>query len=97
MHGKFQFSLAGLWYNFVAAPLIQFFVLRWLWRLAIWTLFLWDVSRLRLNLLATHTDMAAGLGFLGVAHVPMVILPFAVGCVISAEVSVSGGFRRHAL
>lgn len=87
MHGKFQFSLAGLWYNFVAAPLIQFFVLRWLWRLVIWTLFLWDVSRLRLNLPATHTDMAAGLGFLGVTHVSMAILPVAVGCVISAEVA----------
>jgi hypothetical protein len=58
-------SPAGLWYQFVAIPLVQFFLLRWLWRLAIWTMFLWDVSRLRLNLLATHTNMAAGLGFLG--------------------------------
>jgi hypothetical protein len=32
---------------------------RRVWRLAIWTLFLWDVSRLRLNLLPTHADAAA--------------------------------------
>lgn len=80
-------SPAGLWYQFVAIPLVQFFLLRWLWRLAIWTMFLWDVSRLRLNLLATHTDMAAGLGFLGTAHVSLSIFPFALSCVLAAEIA----------
>jgi hypothetical protein len=65
----------------------QFFLLRWLWRLVIWTLFLWDVSRLRLNLMATHADKAAGLGFLGVAHVLLSIFPFAMGCVFAAEIA----------
>jgi hypothetical protein len=80
-------SPAGLWYQFVSIPLVQFFLLRWLWRSVIWTLFLWDVSRLRLNLIATHTDMAAGLGFLGVAHVSLSIFPFALSCVLSAEIA----------
>ncbi|MCW3476591.1 hypothetical protein [Limobrevibacterium gyesilva] len=87
LDGTLRLSAAGLWYNFVAVPLVQFFVLRWLWRLVIWTLFLGDVSRLRLNLLATHADMAAGLGFLGIAHVSMAIFPLAAGCVLSAEVA----------
>jgi hypothetical protein len=91
--GALHLSGAGLWYNFVATPLVQFFVLRWVWRLVIWTLFLWEVSRLRLNLFATHTDMAAGLGFLGVAHVTMAIFPFAVGCVLSAEVAFRARFE----
>ncbi len=82
---------AGLWYQFVAIPLVQFFLLRWLWRLVIWTLFLWEVSRLRLNLFATHSDMAAGLGFLGVAHVSLSIFPFALSCVLAAEIA----FRVH--
>ena len=80
-------SPAGLWYQFVAIPLVQFFLFRWLWRLAIWTLFLWDMSRLRLNLIATHTDMAAGVGFLGVAQVSLSIFPFALSCVLSAEIA----------
>ena len=84
---------SGFWYNLVAIPLMQFFVLRWVWRLIIWTLFLWDVSRLHLNLLATHTDMAAGLGFLGVAHVSMAIFPFAVGCILSAELAFRAQFE----
>jgi hypothetical protein len=87
VNGEFYLSPAGWWYNFVAIPLTQFFVFRWIWRLVIWTLFLWDVTRLRLNLLATHTDMAAGLGFLGIAHVSMAIFPFAVGCILSAELA----------
>jgi hypothetical protein len=82
-----QMLPAGLWYHLVVAPLIQFFVFRWVWRWAIWTLFLWDMSRLRLNVLPTHADMAAGLGFLGVAHVSLSIFPFAVGCVIAAEIA----------
>ena len=80
-------SPAGLWYRFVSIPLVQFFLLRWLWRLVIWTLFLWDVSRLRLNLTATHSDLAAGLGFRGVAHVTLSIFPFALSCVLAAEIA----------
>lgn len=91
VNGELQLSASGIWYRFVAVPLLMFFVLRWVWRLVIWTLFLWEVSRLRLNLLATHTDMSAGLGFLGNAHVSMAIFPFGVGCVIAAEVV----FRTH--
>jgi hypothetical protein len=81
------FRAAGLWYHFIAIPLVQFFLLRWLWRLAIWTLSLWDVSRLRLRLYATHSDMAGGLGFLGVAHASLAIFPFAMSCVFAAEVA----------
>ncbi len=87
LDGGLSYSLAALWYNFVAIPLLKFFLLRWLWRLVIWTLFLWDISRLRLNLIATHTDMAAGLGFLGIAHQTLSIFAFAFSCVICAELA----------
>ncbi|HQT77229.1 MAG: hypothetical protein B7Z80_06000 [Rhodospirillales bacterium 20-64-7] len=78
---------AGIWYYFVAIPLVQFFSFRWVWRLVIWTLFLWEMSRLPLNLSATHADMAGGLGFLGVAHVSLSIFPFAVSSVFAAELA----------
>jgi hypothetical protein len=87
VNGEMHLTPAGWWYHFVAIPLVQFFLLRWLWRLVIWTLFLWDMSRLRLKLVATHSDMAGGLGFLGTAHVPLSIFPFALGSVIAAEVA----------
>jgi hypothetical protein len=58
-------SPAGLWYSFVSRPLFQFIFFRWYFRLFIWARFLWQCSRLELNLIPTHPDRAAGLGFLG--------------------------------
>jgi len=80
-------SLAGFWYYFVAVPLLQFFMFRWLWRLIIWTLFLFELSRLDLRLIPTHPDRAAGLGFLGNAHLSLAIFPFAFSCVLSANLA----------
>ena len=85
--GESSLSLAGCWYYFVAVPILQFFMYRWLWRLCIWTCFLYDLSRLPLNLVATHPDRAGGLGFLGNAHLSLAIFPFAASCVLSAHVA----------
>jgi hypothetical protein len=80
-------SLAGLWYHFVAVPILQFFALRWLWRLLIWTGFLREMARLNLNLVATHPDRAGGLGFLGTAHISLAIFAFAFSCILSAQLA----------
>jgi len=71
-----QFTPAGTWYNIVSRPLFQFIVVRWYFRLFIWARFLWQTSRLELNLIPTHPDRAAGLGFLGAsiaALTPLII------------------------
>ena len=60
-----QLSPAGYWYVFISRPLFQFILVRWYFRIFIWARFLWQSSRLELNLLPTHPDRAAGLGFLG--------------------------------
>ena len=62
--GSNQASLAGWWFNLVSAPFFRFLLYRWLWRMCIWTSFLWRVSRINLYLVATHADLAAGLDFL---------------------------------
>jgi hypothetical protein len=49
----------------VSTPITQFLILRWLFRLAIWGRFLWQVSRIELDLIPTHPDRNCGLGFLG--------------------------------
>jgi hypothetical protein len=87
LNGGIGLTLAGIWYYFVAIPVMLFFFYRWLWRLTIWTLFLRDLSRLKLNLVATHPDRAAGLGFLGNAHISLGIFAFAFGSVLSANVA----------
>lgn len=78
-------SLTALWHRVVAVPILQFFWYRWLWRLCVWAGFLWTVSRLDLNVVATHADQAGGLGFLGTAHASLGIFAFALSSVMSAE------------
>jgi hypothetical protein len=56
---------AGRWYAFVSVPVFQFILLRWYYRLFIWSRFLFQVSRLDLNLVPLHPDRCCGLGFLG--------------------------------
>jgi hypothetical protein len=58
-------SLARTWSAAVALPIFQFLVMRWGWRIALWWGFLIRVGRLDLELLPTHPDGFAGLGFLG--------------------------------
>jgi pimeloyl-ACP methyl ester carboxylesterase len=43
------------------------------------------MSRLKLNLAATHPDGAGGLGFLGIAHSFLGIISFAIGMIVSAD------------
>ena len=61
-------TLACQWLNLVSLPLFRFLLLRWIWRILLWSLFLFRVSRMNLQLIPTHPDGAAGLGFLGIAH-----------------------------
>jgi hypothetical protein len=62
--GFANLSLAGWWHTLVSVPLFQFLLLRWYFRIVIWTRFLWQVSRIELKLVPTHPDRAGGLGFL---------------------------------
>jgi len=58
-------TLPGYWVTWVSTPFMQFLMLRWLYRLAIWGRFLWQVSKIELDLVPTHPDRNGGLGFLG--------------------------------
>ena len=53
----------------------------------LWTSFMWRVSRINLQLVATHTDMAAGLGFLSDGQKAFSPIVFAGGAVIAAQVA----------
>ncbi len=64
VNGVVQLTPAGYWYAFVSLPLFQFILLRWYYRMAIWYRFLWQVSRLPLQLNSLHPDRAGGIGFL---------------------------------
>jgi hypothetical protein len=58
-----KLSFAGVWYGYLSLPIFQFLLLRWYFRLFMWTRFLWQVSRIELSLIPTHPDRVGGLGF----------------------------------
>ncbi len=62
--GTLRLTQAGLWLAFVSLPISRFILLRWYFRLLVWYLFVWRVSRLSLALNPLHADRAGGLGFL---------------------------------
>ncbi len=80
-------TLAGYWYTFVSIPIFQFILLRWYFRLGIWFVFLWRVSKLNLQLIATHPDRAGGLGFLGTSTYSFAPILFAQGTLLSSVIA----------
>jgi hypothetical protein len=78
---------AGFWYQFVSIPISQFIMLRWYFRLFIWTRFLFQVSKLDLNLVPTHPDKSCGLGFLDGIIFAMAPFLIAHTCLLSGAIA----------
>ena len=81
-----RLSYAGWWLVLVSIPLFRFFFFRWLWRIVLWSLFIWRATHLKLHLVATHPDLAAGLGFLSEGQRQFSSIVFAGGVVVSGSV-----------
>ena len=77
-------SMSGFYLNY-CLPLFRFLVFRWLWRLGLWWSFLWRLKKLDLQLVATHSDGAGGLGFLAVVQEHFVPLTLAMSGAFSAS------------
>jgi hypothetical protein len=78
-------SYAGWWFGLVSAPVFRILLLRWLWRMYLWASFLWRVSKVKLVLIPTHPDMAAGIGFLSGAQLAFGPIAFACGAVVAGQ------------
>jgi hypothetical protein len=85
--GGSTLTLVGRWYGLVSLPVAQFLALRWLFRLFIWTRFLWHVSRLDLSLIPTHPDRVGGLGFLSNVLYAFIPLSAAFGAVLAGTLA----------
>ena len=56
-----KLSITGAWYGYVSLPIYQFLLVRWYYRIFIWSRFLWQVSRIELSIVPTHPDRVGGL------------------------------------
>lgn len=95
--GRWHLTPAGYWYVFISIPIIQFVLLRWYLRLFLWYRFLWQVSRMNLNLIATHPDRCAGLGFLGKSAYAFGPILFAQGTMLAGIVASRVLYRGEGL
>lgn len=85
--GRWNLTPAGYWYVFVSIPILQFILLRWYVRFFVWYRFLWQVSRIDLNLIPTHPDRAAGLAFLGSSAYAFGPILFAQGAMLAGVIA----------
>ena len=86
-NGDVDETLAGTWFLLVTSPLVSFLLYRWMWRFVVWSIFLYRVSRMKLELYASHTDHAAGLGMIGANHALFSILFLIMAVLVSSELA----------
>jgi hypothetical protein len=85
------YSWAGWWHVLVSAPIALVLLVGWVWRILIWGLFLFRVSRLDLQLVPAHPDLAGGLQFVGLSLRAFLLLSFAISA------SAAGGVAQRVL
>lgn len=93
--GHSVLSWAGHAARFVSTPLFLFLVLRWLWRFLVWSLLLYRISRLSLQLMPLHPDRSGGLGFLANFTGIFSGFVFAISCVVAAAMIKDLGLEQH--
>jgi hypothetical protein len=57
-------NAAGWWEMLVALPILNFWWLRWIWKIGLWSWYLFRLSRLPLALMPSHPDTTGGIGFI---------------------------------
>jgi hypothetical protein len=85
--GHWKPSLAGWWFGCVSLPLFQFMLLRWYFRLIIWTRLLWHLTRIGLRFMPTHPDRCGGIGFLSNVCFAFTPLLVAQGSLLSGMIA----------
>lgn len=81
-----RLSMAGWWHALVSLPLLLMIVIVWIWRLALWTRFLYLMSRLELRLVASHPDRVGGLKFVSASLRGFRMISFAFGAVVAGSI-----------
>jgi len=81
------FSAAGWWLALVSTPILLALVFGWLWRVVLWTRFLWLVARIRLRLVPAHPDLTAGLRFVSYSVRAFVPVALGFGCIVAGTMA----------
>ena len=96
-NGEVNETLAGTWFLLITSPLVSFFLYRWIWRFVNWSILLKRVSRMKLELCASHTDLAGGLGVIGKEHSFFVFLFFILATLLSSDLAANMLYEEEVL
>jgi len=80
-------TAAGWCFAIFSSALLRFMIYRWAFHYIVWAVLLWRIGRLRLVLVPTHPDHAAGLGFLAISQKHFGILFCALACFFAGVVT----------
>jgi hypothetical protein len=94
-NGHIAATPAGWWGYLISLPLLLVLLLGWLWRVSLWTRFLWLMSRMKLRLVPSHPDRAGGLKFVGYSLEAFAPLAFVFG-ILGAGVVLNQVIHRGA-
>jgi hypothetical protein len=83
--GTSSYSPAGWWNALVSVPILIMLLLGWLWRVMLWTRFLWLMSRLDLKIIPAHPDGAGGMAFIGLSVQIFSVLACCCGIVVAGS------------
>jgi hypothetical protein len=81
--GTASYSPAGWWNALVSVPILMMLLLGWLWRVALWTRFLWLMARLDLKIIPAHPDGSGGMAFIGLSVQIFSVLAFCCGIIVA--------------
>jgi hypothetical protein len=85
--GGLQLTYAGWWGALVAMPVVQFLCVRWFFRFFVWGRFLWQVSRIPMNLEPAHPDCTAGLDFIALIERACRLVMLGLGALLSGMIA----------
>jgi hypothetical protein len=80
-----------IWLKSISLPLFRFVIFRWIWRFCVWSWLLWRISKLELQLVATHPDHCGGIAFVEIAQTTFAAIVFAL------MVGSAAGIGEHVL
>lgn len=83
--GVEEYSPAGWWHALVSLPLLFVLLLGWIWRVLVWTRFLYLMAGLDLELVPAHPDRTAGLRFVAYSVQAFSLVALALGTIVAGS------------
>jgi hypothetical protein len=77
-----RIGFGGIWFAYVARPILIALLVGWAWRLVLVTVWMWRVGRLPLAFVATHPDRAGGIAFVENLPLAFALVTFATAAML---------------